>query len=262
MTILDNIVEQKQKEVSFLKQIFNPKKNNEYRGPSFLKAIESNDELKIIAEVKKASPSVGVIQSNFDPVKIARQYEIAGANAISVLTDEKFFMGANRYLQEVQKAVKLPILRKDFIIDPIQIDEALVLGAGAVLLIVTILNPNLLRKLYEYASQKNLDVLVEVHDEKELERALNIDAKIIGINNRNLKTFEVHVENTTQLLPHIPKDKVVVCESGIKDEQNIRYIADNGVHVALVGEALMREKDPAALISVWKKTFLDAYKKR
>lgn len=199
----------------------------------------------LIAEVKKASPSKGVIRSDFDPVKIALAYQEAGAAAISVLTDEKFFQGSIDYLRQIRTAVRIPILRKDFIIDEYQVYEARAAGADAILLIVAALEKDLLQKLMNRATEIGMWCLVEVHDEQELEVALDVAAPIIGINNRNLRTFEVSLDTTERLLPKIPRAKKV-SESGIFTREDMLQLGNLGVDAVLIGEALMRENDVGA----------------
>lgn len=200
----------------------------------------------VIAEIKKASPSRGVIREPFEPVEIARQYEAAGAAALSVLTDERFFQGHDRYLRDVRAAVALPVLRKDFIVDPYQVHETRALGADCLLLIVAALEPGALRDLYALACEVGLDVLVEVHDADELALALELDAPLIGINNRNLKTFETQLETTFELVRGLPADpdRVVVTESGIHSRDDVAAMHAAGVHAFLVGEAFMRAPHP------------------
>ena len=215
---------------------------NDFR--SLAEALTGDEKsLALIAEVKKASPSAGVIASNFDPVAIAQVYESAGANAISVLTDERYFQGELSYLTRVRRAVSLPVLRKDFIIDPVQIYEAVVAGADAILLIVAALEQSLLVDLLDVAHAHQLDVLVEVHDLPELERALDTNARIIGINNRNLKTFEVDLTTTKRLAQELPPDLILVSESGIKTREDAKKVRGWGADAILVGEALMRAED-------------------
>ena len=197
-------------------------------------------ELALIAEVKKASPSVGVIAELFDPVAIAKNYAAAGAEAISVLTDEQFFQGRLEYLTEIRGAVGVPLLRKDFILDEVQIAEAAAAGADAILLIVAALDDKALRSLLEAAALYQLDALVEVHTLAELERALETDARIIGINNRNLATFEVDLAVTETLSEEVPDDIVLVSESGLRSAADVARVKAAGVNAVLIGEALMR----------------------
>ena len=207
-----------------------------------------DDFMGVIAEVKKASPSVGVISEDFDPVAQAVAYDLAGASAISVLTDEKFFQGHLSYLTRIRQAVSCPVLRKDFIIHEVQIYEAVVAGADAILLIVAALPQDELVRLLDIAHTMQLDVLMEVHDEEELERALETDAKIIGINNRNLKSFVVDLATTERLSEEVPDGLILVSESGIKTPLDARRVWECGANAVLVGESLMREADPSRLL--------------
>jgi indole-3-glycerol phosphate synthase len=200
----------------------------------------------VIAEVKKASPSKGVIREDFNPAEIARSYARGGAACLSVLTDEAFFQGHDDYLVEAREASGLPVLRKDFIIDPYQVFEARLIGADAVLLIVAALEDQALSRLAALAGELTLDVLVEVHDQRELERALALPCPLIGINNRNLRTFETSLDTTLGLLDQIPRGRIVVTESGIHTAQDVNRMRDNGVNAFLVGEAFMRAADPGA----------------
>jgi indole-3-glycerol phosphate synthase len=218
---------------------------NDYRG--FAAAIDRGpDQLGLIAEVKKASPSAGAIVEEFDPVAIAQSYETAGAHAVSVLTDEWFFQGNLSYMTKVRQAISLPVLRKDFMLHEAQIFEAVCAGADAILLIVAALNDQELRQLNETAALFQLDVLVEVHTMEELERALEIEPRMIGINNRNLSTFEVDLETTMQLSEQVPDDILLVSESGIRTAADTRLLLDSGANAILVGETLMRSRDIAA----------------
>jgi indole-3-glycerol phosphate synthase len=201
---------------------------------------------RIVAEVKRASPSQGVIREDFDPVKIARAYATAGASALSVVTEELFFQGSLRYLEQIRGEVSLPLLRKDFVLDSYQLAEAKGFGADAVLLIAALLDPRQLREFAAEADALALDALVEVHSEAELEQALEAGARLIGINNRNLKTFEVSIETTERLAPKVPPEVTIVCESGIDQMEQIERVERLGVHVFLIGEALMRAPDPGA----------------
>jgi indole-3-glycerol phosphate synthase len=199
----------------------------------------------LIAEVKKASPSAGVIRADFDPVRIAMEYEAAGASCLSVLTDEQFFQGSLRFLQQIRDAVRLPILRKDFIIHERQILESIEAGADAVLLIVAILNDEELRHFHNTARAAGLAVLVEVHDEPEMRRALNAGAEIIGINNRDLKTFTVDL-GTTEKLAKMAAGKILVAESGINSRADVERLKAYGAQAILVGECLMRSRSITA----------------
>ena len=212
---------------------------NDIRG--FASALDRGEgKLALIAEVKKASPSAGVIVESFDPVAIAKNYARAGVEAISVLTDEQFFQGHLDYLQLIRDAVPQPLLRKDFILDPLQIMEAAVAGADAILLIVAALNQEQLATLLETASLYQLDALVEVHTLGELDRAMETEARLIGINNRNLATFEVDLAVTEALSEQVPKEIVLVSESGIRTAEDLARIKACGVDAVLIGEALMR----------------------
>ncbi len=202
-------------------------------------------EPAVIAEVKKASPSKGVLRENFNPALIARSYEAGGAACLSVLTDVDFFQGADAYLQEARAACSLPVIRKDFMIDPYQVVEARAIGADCILLIVSALDDVRMKELAATAKDVGLDVLVEVHDGEELDRALNcLDTPLVGINNRNLHTFEVSLENTLDLLPRIPRDRLVITESGILNRADVELMEVSGVYAFLVGEAFMRAEEP------------------
>ena len=198
----------------------------------------------VIAEIKKASPSKGVIRPDFHPADIAVSYELGGASCLSVLTDVDFFQGADLYLQQAREACTLPVLRKDFVIDPYQIVEARVLGADCVLLIVSALDDHQLADLSNTALELGLDVLVEVHDVDELERALQVPVPLIGINNRNLRTFEVSLDTTLAMKDMVPADRLLVTESGITGPQDVARMRSAGVNAFLVGEAFMRFDEP------------------
>lgn len=214
---------------------------------AFAESLENkvnNNLAGIIAEIKKASPSKGVIREDFFPAQIAKSYEKGGAACISVLTDVDFFQGADAYLKEVKEAAKLPVLRKDFMVDEYQIYESRLLGADCILLIVAALDDPTLRQLNNAAIELGMDVLIEVHNVDELERAIKLQSKLIGINNRNLKTFSTRLGTTFDLLPMIPDDKLVVTESGIHTTDDIAAMRGHNVHAFLVGEAFMRAEDP------------------
>jgi len=198
----------------------------------------------VIAEVKKASPSKGVIREPFHPAEIARSYEQGGASCLSVLTDADFFQGSERYLQEARAACTLPVIRKDFIVEPYQVYEARAIGADCILLIVAALSDAKLAELHALAWSLGMDVLIEVHNAAELQRALPLDNPMIGINNRNLHTFEVALEHTFELLPQIPAGKLVVTESGILTPDDVAAMRAQGVNAFLVGEAFMRAPEP------------------
>ena len=203
----------------------------------------------VIAEVKKASPSKGVLREQFDPAAIATSYARGGASCLSVLTDVDFFQGSDSYLQQARKACALPVLRKDFTIDPYQLYEARALGADAILLIVAALDDTRLVELLELAQALNLDALVEVHDGKEMQRALKTPATLIGVNNRNLRTFETSLETSLGLKAGFPDDRLFVTESGIHSQEDVACMQSNDIHAFLVGEALMRADDPGRKLS-------------
>jgi indole-3-glycerol phosphate synthase len=198
----------------------------------------------VIAEVKKASPSKGVIREDFHPAGIAASYQGGGATCLSVLTDVDFFQGDDLYLQQARAACELPVIRKDFTVDPYQVVEARAIGADAILLIVAALADEQMRELAHAAREVGLDVLVEVHDRAELERALELETQLLGINNRDLHSFEMRLETTLELLPHIPEGKVVVTESGIHTPADVALMREHDVHAFLVGEAFMRAPEP------------------
>ncbi len=202
-----------------------------------------SDGISVIAEVKKASPSKGLICADFNPAKIAGEYEEAGANAVSVLTEEHYFMGGSKCLKEVRERISLPILRKDFIFDPYQIYEARAIGADAVLLIAAVLDAKTMREFKKIADDLSLHVLAEAHDERELYSVLEADCEIIGINNRNLKTFEVSLETTRELSRLVPDRCVLVSESGISTREHMEFLKRCGADAVLVGETLMRSGD-------------------
>jgi len=210
---------------------------------AFAQAINKPRQMCLIAEVKKASPSKGVIRENFAPVEIARIYEEAGVQAVSVLTEEDFFGGSLNFLAEVKNAVKLPVLRKDFIIEPYQVYESRVFGADAILLIEDLLSREKLIELTGVAKNVGLECLVEVHDEKALKKVLNLKVPLIGINNRDLHTLEVDPKTTEKLFTLIPKDKTVVVESGIKSSQDVLFLKILGVNAVLIGTAFMESAD-------------------
>jgi len=204
---------------------------------------------RIIAEVKKASPSKGVIREDFDPVAIARSYDKAGAAAISVLTEEAHFQGRPEYLEAIRPETSAPLLRKDFIVDPVQVWESRVLGADAILLIAAALpNDAELGALGSEASAAGLEVLWEVHDEKDMERVARFEPAVVGINNRDLSTFQVSIDTTRRLLPLVPEGALAVSESGFSTADELRTLSDWGVHAFLIGETLMRARDPGAAL--------------
>ena len=213
----------------------------------FVQAIETRiaaGQSAVIAEIKKASPSKGVLREDFQPAAIAADYAAHGAACLSVLTDRDFFQGTDEYLQQARAACNLPVLRKDFMIDPYQVYEARAMGADCILLIVAALGDTRMRELSDLAGQLGLDVLVEVHDAEELHRALALDNRLIGINNRNLRTFEITLQTTLGLLADIPEERIVVTESGIHNPADVALMRQHGVHAFLVGEAFMRAPQP------------------
>lgn len=210
----------------------------------FYKLAKENSDLKIIAEVKRASPSKGIICEDFNPVQIAKSYESNGAFAISVLTDKQFFMGELEYLLSIKKEVGIPLLRKDFTLDPYHVYEARYYGADIVLLIVSVLEKTQISDLLDITSSLDMSAIVEVHDKNELEVALDVGSKIIGINNRNLKTFEVNLSTTEKLSRLIPEECLVISESGIKTAEDINRLESLGINTFLIGESFMSYNDP------------------
>ncbi len=213
----------------------------------FYRALKANADAKkpaIIAEIKKASPSKGVIRENFKPVEIAQDYAMNGATCLSVLTDKEYFQGSEVYLQMVRERCPLPALRKDFMIDTYQVYEARALGADCILLIVAALEDEQMQELAETAGSLGMDVLVEVHDSNEMERALQLDTPLIGVNNRNLRTFETRLETTLELLKQVPNERLLVTESGIHTKEDIQLMNEHGIYTFLVGEAFMRAQHP------------------
>lgn len=201
-------------------------------------------EAAVIAEIKKASPSKGVMRENFVPAEIAKSYAAHGAACLSVLTDEDFFQGSEQYLVEARAACDLPVIRKDFIIDPYQVLEARAMSADCILLIVSALDDASLHGLLAQANQLGMDVLMEVHDEDEMRRALETDCKLIGVNNRNLRTFETSLDTTLRMLPMVPDDRLLVTESGIHTVEDVRLMRESQVNAFLVGEAFMKVEEP------------------
>ncbi len=238
-------VAERQQKIALAEQIARAKAQTAPRG--FVAAIERKIQAghaAVIAEIKKASPSKGVMRDPFYPEEIARSYEKGGAACLSVLTDVDFFQGADDYLKQVRSATKLPVLRKDFTVDPYQIWEARALGADCVLLIVAALSEAQLQALYACAQEAGLDVLVEVHNAEELAQALRLNTRLIGINNRDLHTFNTSLNTTYELLPQIPSDRMVVTESGIHTIDDVKAMRGHAVHAFLVGEAFMKAEDP------------------
>lgn len=253
-TVLRRILQRKAEEVAERRaavgiEALQQRAREQIAARGFVAAIDARigaGQAAVIAEIKKASPSKGVIRPDFDPPAIAASYARAGAACLSVLTDVDFFQGADSYLQAARAACSLPVLRKDFTIDPYQVVEARALGADCILLIVSALSDAQMAELNAAALEQGLDVLVEVHDRAELERALPLGNRLIGINNRNLHTFEVSLQTTWELLSAIPEDRIVVTESGIHAPGDVQAMRERGVHAFLVGEAFMRVSEPGA----------------
>jgi indole-3-glycerol phosphate synthase len=247
-TILDRIVASKRRELEQA-QAAHPYRELEHRlnqAPpprSFRAAIDGRAEVRIIAEVKKASPSAGVLRRDFDPVSIAQTYERHGAAAVSVLTDAPFFQGSLDHLSAVRQAVAVPLLRKDFVLDHYQLLESRVAGADAVLLIAEILDTSALTSLVREAQAMGMQALVEIHDAENLDRVLRCGANIVGVNNRNLRTFETRLEHTLEVARRVPRDVCLVSESGIKSHVDLERLMTVGVRAVLVGESLMRAAD-------------------
>jgi len=245
--ILDRIVAATEMRVDQLKENYQLDVLKEQAKPlqqpfEFEKALQAED-IAFICEVKKASPSKGIIAEDFPYVQIAKDYEAAGASAISVLTEPEFFQGVNAFLMEISEQVTIPILRKDFIIDEAQIYESRIIGADAILLICSILSEAQIRDYLQVADKLGMSCLVEAHDTAEVEKAMKAGARVIGVNNRNLKTFEVNIENSVALRKMVPPEIVFVSESGIKTPEDVKILRDNGTNAVLIGETLMRSGD-------------------
>jgi len=255
--ILDRIVAVKREEVAALRAAVElPALRRQAEGRGDLRGFEAALRARlaagqpaVIAEIKKASPSRGVLCEQFDPESIARSYAQHGAACLSVLTDERFFQGLGAYLEQARAACELPVLRKDFIIDEIQVAQSRAIGADGILLIAACLSDAQMADLEACAHSLGMDVLVEVHDAAELDRALALKTRLLGINNRNLHTFEVSLQTTLDLLPRVPADRLLVTESGILDAADVQQMRQAGVHAFLVGEAFMRASDPGAALS-------------
>lgn len=258
-TVLDRILERKAEEVAAARrQISASALADEASGQSPVRGFEAAMVSRIdarrsavIAELKKASPSKGLIREDFDPAWIAARYAEGGAACLSVLTDRDFFQGHADFLKAARAACALPVLRKDFMIDPYQMVEARAWGADCILLIVSALSDGQMNELYAAAVEQGLDVLVEVHDGEELQRALRLPGGLLGINNRNLKTFETRLETTLELLDAVPSDRALVTESGIHGARDMQRMRAAGVYGFLIGEHLMREADPGAALAHW-----------
>lgn len=250
--ILKKILKRKTEEIfeaSQKESVVELSKRAEVASPvrGFIQAIENKiaeGKAGVIAEIKKASPSKGVLRENFIPAEIAKSYEQHGAACLSVLTDKDFFQGAEEYLKQAREATNLPVIRKDFIIDPYQVYEARAMGADCILLIVAALGDASMNELLALAHHLDMDVLMEVHDKEEMERALQSGAKLIGVNNRNLRTFDVSLQTTLDMLDMVPDDRILVTESGILVPDDVKLMRDNNINTFLVGEAFMRAENP------------------
>lgn len=242
---LEEILIEKQSEVARLKKVM-PLKGNNNLPPlrDFKAAISVPNQINLIAEIKFASPSTGFIHEKTDPTAIGRIYEKAGAAAVSLLTDKRFFKGDLNQLPHLKRAITLPILRKDFIIDEVQVQEAFFHGADAILLIARILSQHQLEEFISMSQELGMAALTEVHDEDDLEKAIGCGAEIIGINNRDLDSFKVDIRTTVELAPLVPDDRILVSESGIDGKDDILFLKGSGIHAVLVGSALMRSENP------------------
>ena len=249
MDILERIVAETKKRVKRDKEAGLPPQSEVAGTPFIFGKSLRRAGMAFICEIKKASPSKGLIAGDFPYLDIACEYEKAGADAISILTEPDFFQGNDRYLAEIRKVAGIPLLRKDFIIDPFQIEQAFCLGADAVLLICAILSPSQVAEYIKEADRYGLSCLVETHDESEVKTALKAGARIIGVNNRNLKTFEVNMSNSIRLRRMVPDDIIFVSESGIKTAEDIAILRENGVNAVLIGETLMRSSDKKAALA-------------
>lgn len=247
-TILDEIVAHKRGEIAFAKDCLPQSEvesacSNLPAPPDFLAAIQNDPEVSLIAEVKKASPSKGLIREDFDPVDIATKYATHGATCISVLTDEKYFQGHLDYLRAIASNVTVPLLRKEFVVDPYQVFEARAAGASAVLLIAECLESSQLNELHDLIVECGMTPLVEFHDRENLEKTLDCGAQLIGVNNRNLKTFDTNLGHVIEMRELIPKERLVVAESGIFTPDDVKKIRDANIQAMLVGESLMRKEN-------------------
>ena len=245
MNILDEIVaktksklEEKKQGLS-LEELISKIDFENLKETNFKKSLQNKAEA-IIAEIKKASPSAGIISDNFDPVSKSKEYESFGASALSILTEEDYFLGNIQYLKDVKATTSLPILRKDFIVDEYQIYESKLIGADCILLIASILNDKELKNFSETAERLKLDYIIEVHDEEELQRVQHFSNAIIGVNNRNLKTFDVDINNSVELKNFFEGENIFIAESGIKSKKDIEYLQQHNINVFLIGESLMK----------------------
>jgi indole-3-glycerol phosphate synthase len=247
-SFLDQILAQKKREVSALRGRAGSFRKRCSPKRSFIKSLDKRPKLAVVAEIKKASPSKGIICQDFDPVAIAQKYEQGGASALSVLTDEKFFQGHIEYLVAVRERVNLPVLRKDFIIDLLQVEETAHINADAVLFIAEALDAPQISDLYQAALELDIDPFVELHSASQLDKVMRLGPEVIGINNRDLSTFKVDLGVTLELVKNIPKEVAVVAESGISGRADAALLRDAGVRALLVGESLMRAKDVEGLL--------------
>ena len=247
-TKLQEIINYKKEEFTFRRNQTNnfelqSKIDQQKKPRKFLERLNKANKFNLIAEVKKASPSKGLIRKDFDPLELAKCYQNGGASCLSVLTDEKYFQGNNKYIDVIKKEVDLPILRKDFIVDPWQIKESRSLGADCILLIMAALNIEDAILLEKEAIDLGMDVLIETHTEEEVKMANKLKSKLVGVNNRNLKTMEVDINNTLKLKNFIDPEKILVAESGLKTHLDLQWLKENGIINFLIGESLMKEKD-------------------
>ena len=250
MSILDEIAAVTKKRVTQEKKTGLPPRKIAARPQFIFEQTLRKQNISFICEIKKASPSKGIIAENFPYLEIAHDYVRAGADAISILTEPKYFLGDSSYLSEIRDAVDIPLLRKDFIVDAFQIEQSSCLGADAILLICSILSPSQLAEYLKAADAQGLSCLVEAHDGKEIDMALKAGARIIGVNNRDLKTFEVDTGNSVRLRKLVPKNIIFVSESGIRSAEDVEHLRKNNVDAVLVGETLMRSQDKTAALAV------------
>jgi indole-3-glycerol phosphate synthase len=248
-SFLEKILYQKKHEVSKLSERAGSFQKRSSPKRPFIKSLDKRPHLAVIAEIKKASPSKGIIRPDFDPAAIAEQYEKGGASAISVLTDGKYFQGHNEHLMAVREKVALPVLRKDFIIDILQVEETAHIGADAMLLIAEALDASQLADLYQASLELDIDPLIELHSLGQLDKIMKLEPEAIGINNRDLFTFKVDLDTTLELVKQIPKEVAIVAESGIRGASDAKMLRDAGVRALLVGESLMLAQDVAGLIN-------------
>lgn len=253
MNILDTILATKREEVAqgLAKIGLSSMRQQAEDGPDprpFLKALHDRQGIRLLAEIKKASPSKGILREDFDPVWIGQQYELGGAHALSILTDEHYFQGSLAYLTAVREQVRLPVLRKDFIIHPFQVYEARAAGADGILFIAECLEEKQLQEMVDVATDLGMQPLIELHQDIHLEMVLRTGCRLIGVNNRDLKTFEVDLERTLRLKPRIPADRYLVAESGIATHEDVKRLWEVGVSAMLVGESLVRQPQPAMAV--------------